>query len=1115
MSLDHWISDFLAKRGLQHPDGRPLFSYKTSADEYKQLRQLLRSVHASKHAHTLLPQAWLLFAAEWWKREYQGGAWRWAPLCEAAGQLKLSHTHTTQLVTMGHKQWRLQTDIKSEGKRFIGQVAVNGGLPMRLVESAQGGLSGLLRMVTEQALRYQLAPDQIRQAIEAQATLLPSSYQQEPVYELLDSLIQEVLHIQKTYELQGIADPIAKLQELCPNWDKRFPIALDNQAAASLIKGLVRGVVNISPQSTQLPFQIQRGLRFDSDNTNPVYELSFTMQAQATPKQVAETLGIDAEQLPPHFQLLLRIEDQDYLVGEALLRDDKYQLLARPFPPLQTLYPAVQLIISRWGATLHIATLPGGEALSYDEPVILEHDYPFARFVTQGDALIKGISALAITPSKTIVFSEDGEVNELSSGLSDKQILFELPEGKTRFVYSGQSFIVTVSANASVQSEAYWQGHTLEITSTPGLLFKGLPRLRISQEQSGYGYAPSHELFIRTQSGEIPFGAAAPQGLCRLTWRKDGQRLMSTRAVILAENASVAYAPGLNTSEGKITLINWPNVQICSETSGVEIISKHDGTSLNIDVNCTTVSPPSSISLSVNWPAGEQKIILPFPSYGVRLLGNQGQLRSGQTLTVEELMGCRALLLSAQGAMNWRVRLSSIGPDDQSKLSQELSYTGISEIRLFELIPAIRQMLSCYPTLDHTVLIELIHSHQTHAHLNIGSYSTRLLFNSQNQTISVNTGSRDLIIEQEQAEGLLQALPLIAPESDPNSLSLHLSEQVFTGSWLANLPEDILGPWLIYAVDNSQFYSRPAVISPPPISPSNKLSPLRQALCEAHPEIRMDMLISALQSMTDDTEHQDWQTLEALLDKLQHLPLASLDICQALIREPAALVTATLLLDNFSSKMAERLPMELPFEWLLIAPQHWQRALCKRRKQFPTIDKSLLGIVSTDIHNKSQYLTRWQPALSFIFKQGFHSYFEKSSVDVSFFLANPSMLANIRLDQLFEGEHSAMQQMFRRNSHNNQQWPVAVNTSVVEFLQIPDGITLLNQSKLPYNDFKLNVVILPFLIAFDTYAGKGLQWQAEPAHLFSLRSARQFDTVWFDDAYEAGLIMAQANSMKK
>lgn len=1112
--LDQRISDFLSRRGLQEPDGRPLFAYKTSSEEFEALRQTLHDLPATQRIHARYPQAWLLFAAEWWKREYAGGAWRWGPLFEAAGHQGLSHEKTRRLVIEGRRQWRLQTAIKNEGKRFIGLVAVNGGLPMRLVESAQGGLSGLLRMVTEQALRYHLPDDQLRLAIEAQAALLPSCYQQAPVYELLDNLIQAVLHIRRTYQLQGSADPIVKLQEECPDWEELFPIALDSHAAASLIKGLVRGVVGITPQSKQPPFQIQRGLRFSSDGSAPVYELSFAMQAQAKRDLVAAALGIAIDRLPPHFQLLLRTEEQEHLVGEAILRDDEYQLIAQPLPPIQNLHTAAQLIVSRWGATLHIATLPGGEAFSHDEPLILENTYPFARLLAQGDALIKGQSALAVIPAKTVFFSEDGEVREIHERLADGQMLLELPEGKTRLAFHGQSFIVTVRTTVTARPEAYWQGKTLEAISVPGLLFKGTPRLRIDQGLGHSNYAPSHELYIRTQSGELSLGQSKAPGLCRLIWRKDGQHLLSTRAVLLPEDASIVYVPGNNPLEGRIRLINWPNIPVCCENEEVELESSHDGASLNLKLRSAALRPATSVLLCLRWPGGEQRLNLPFPGYGVTLLSSQRPLKPNQSLTLEELIGCRALLMSAQGAGNWQVRLTSVGTDGRSSLSQEIRYTGIREIRLFELIPAIRQMLSCHLGLDHVIQLELVHAHQTQARLQIGRYSTCIRLNSLRQLASLSDGGRDLILDQPQADGLLLALPLAEPERDPVILPSHLSERVFTGSWLVSLPTGATGPWLIYGADNPLLHSRPTVVQPTTTNLPTTLTPLRQALCEADAEVRISMLRSALRLMAAAPNDQDWQTLENLLERLHHLPLASLDICQALICEPAAIVMATLLLDGFACRMAERLPSELPFEWLMIAPRHWLQAFASVREQLAANDSRLLLIIRNDIQGKSQYLSRWQPALRFIFEQGFHSYFESNSRDVSIFLKNPSFLTDIWLSRLFEGEEkSAMQQMFHRNPPETH--PVTVNADLGAFLRTTHGQTLLSKSKLPANDFKLNVVMLPFMAAFDAYAGNGQQWQADPSRLFSLRNARQFDTVWFDAAYEVGLTMAQADSMKK
>lgn len=1115
MPLNQWISDFLFQRGLQEPDGRPLFAYKTSSEEFESLRQLLQNLPAGQHTSTRYPQAWLLFAAEWWKREYPGGAWRWGPLCEAAGQRELSHEKTRKLVIDGRGLWRLQTAIKNEGKRFIGLVAVNGGLPMRLVESAQGGLSGLLRMVTEQALRYGLQDDQLRQAIEAQAALLPACYQQAPVYELLDNLVKAVLYIRKTYVLQDSQDPIAKLQEECPQWEDLFPIALDSQAAASLIKGLVRGIVSITPQSRRPPFQIQRGLRFSSDGSMPVYELSFAMQAQARRDQVAEALGMAVDALPPHFQLLLRIGEREHLVGEALLRDEEYQLIARPLPAFHSLHDAAQLIVSRWGATLHIANLPGGEALSPDEPLIFESAYPYARLLAQGDALVKGESALAAMPVKTIVFAEEGEARELYDCLADGQMLMELPAGITRLTYRQQPFIVTISANTTQPPEAYWQGSSLEALSVPGLLFRGLPRLLVEQGTGFSNYAPAHELFVRTQGKELPLAQTRAPGLCRLIWRKDGQRLLSTRVVLLPDEASITYSPSASTFEGTIHLHRWSDVPVRCESEQISLQRRHDGTSLILRLKSTGSRPATTVPLCLQWPDGEQRLTLPFPGYGVTLLRNDMPLKLNQALTIEELIGCRAVLMSAQGAENWQIRLTSGGTDSRSTLTQEIRYTGIREIRLFELIPAIQKMLSCHPGLDHAVLLELTHAHQTHARLQIGLYSTRIRLHSQREMASLSDGSRDLLLEQPQAEGLLLGLPLAEPDHEPVSLPLHFSEQVFTGSWLVSLPADAVGPWLLYTPDNSPLHSRPTVVPPTTSAPSKPLSPLREALCEADGEERLRLLRAALRSMAADPQADDWQTLELLLDRLHHLPLASLDICQALIREPQALTMATLLLDNFSSRLAERLPCELPFEWLLIAPEHWFDTFATLRQQLAADNPHLMSVIRNDIQSKSQFLSRWQPALRFIFDQGLHRSFDLQSPDVGFFLKNPAMLTASWQSHLFDGENSAMQQMFRRNPAETHRYPGSGNTDIGAFLKTPHGQVLLRHCKLPTNDFKLAVVALPFMAAFDTYAGDEQQWQADPSRLFSLRSARQFDTVWFDLAYQLGLAMAQAASMQK
>src|SRR5690606_38044955 len=119
-------------------------------------------------------------------------------------------------------------------------------------------------------------------------------------------------------------------------------------------------------------------------------------------------------------------------------------------------------------------------------------------------------------------------------------------------------------------------------------------------------------------------------------------------------------------------------------------------------------------------------------------------------------------------------------------------------------------------------------------------------------------------------------------------------------------------------------------------------------------------------------------------------------------------------------------------------------------------------------------------------------------------LNNPTVLIAFWQASLFDGENSDLQKMFRRNPAETHQYPNS-SMDLEGFLKTSQGQVLLRQSKLPADDYKLATIMLPFIAAFDTFAGHGQHWQADPTRLFSLRSARQFDTVWFDLAYQLGL----------
>lgn len=1113
MQLNQWITRFLSEKGLDAPDGRPLFAYKTTEAQYNELKQCLRAVPGFTVGNADYCQVWLLFAAEWWKREYAGGAWRWAPLCLAAGQPGMSHEQTSRHVLAGYRQWQLTTEIRGEGKRYIGQVAINGGLPMRLLETAQGSLSRLLRMVLEQTLRCNLHQDDLLDAIKTQAALLPVSYRQDLIYQLLRDLVWGVLQLRAQYGLHHEPDPLLKLQQQCPDWEMRFPLALDSAVATTLINGLVSSVASISAQNSRVPFQIVRGLRFPSDDGMPVFEMAFEMQAQTTTQELADAVSITADKLPHQFRLLLLVAGKEHLVGEALRREGGYQLVARKGLSLQNLHAGAQLILSRNGQAIHTAHLPGGEPISFDEPLLFQDARPFASLVGQGSATLKGDRALALIPENAFFYAQGDDAIVMHEGMPGDQVLLIISQGKTQFTYRKQSYYVTVNPNAAPRADAYWQGQTLDAGSVPGLMFRGNPSLRVLQAGGSFSYAPVNELYIRSNGIDTPFTQAKAPGLCWLSWSRGGQRLLRSRAVVLPANASISYTPSADPAKGCILLENWPDLHVTCASPDITLSRTYEDKTNVLTVQSKAAAPATSVQLLIQWPEGEQKLTLPFPGHGAVLLdAMQESIREGASLSVEELMGCRAILMSPTGADAWQVRLTAHSPDQPNALVREIRYTGTREIRLFELINPIQQMLSCHRGLDMSVTMQFVHSHRVRGTYQVGRYSTAARLHGNAQFVSLNDGRHDLLLDREDAEGLLIALPLALPNRDPEALSLHLSEQVFTGSWRLNLPDNVASPWLIYASAESNYRCRPCIAPAQGIALAKGFTPLQNALCEANNETRMVLLTNRLEQMVTTPMHEDWVLLEALLDKLQHLPLPSLDLYQALIRTPAALVMVTLLLDGFAANMVERMPLELPFEWLLISPAQWLQAFEVLKNTLVT-DPGLLPIIRKDIQRKSQYLPRWQPALKFIFDQGIHHHLDGNIPDARLFLEDPKMLTELWLGRLLDGPNCEMQDFFHRNYADDQPWPKLPPNVMSDFLRTDNGKLLMKRTRLSADDVKIPATMLPFMVGFDACAGKSDFWQGDSSRLFALRTARQFDAAWFDSAYELSLAMAHTASL--
>ncbi|KPB88880.1 hypothetical protein I4I80_24920 [Pseudomonas syringae pv. tomato] len=314
--LRNWLGAFCSARGVEQPTGSSLYSLKVSDNEFASLGIELRH-HAAELYHLSESAAyaacWLLYAAEWWKRCYGGGAWAWKPLFDSINMSVPSHQRIQQLVASGRKYWHLTSEMNA-GKRYIGEVAIQGGLPLRLIETAQGNVSRLLHAVLRQTISFDLSSAAIRAEVQSLHPLLPRSYRQPAIYDLLGKVVEVVKDLRSRYALKDADDPIMSLQRAYPEWADEFPLRIDGEAASQLLRGLVREAGETERCDRRIPFWMRRQLRFDADGSC-VLETKVEVLPTSTPALVAQLFGCAPEELPASFQISLILGGNRFALG--------------------------------------------------------------------------------------------------------------------------------------------------------------------------------------------------------------------------------------------------------------------------------------------------------------------------------------------------------------------------------------------------------------------------------------------------------------------------------------------------------------------------------------------------------------------------------------------------------------------------------------------------------------------------------------------------------------------------------------------------------------------------------------------------------------------------------
>lgn len=1110
--LAAWLRIPRERTDLAQPNGRALFAYRMTAEDFRSLELVLRerlSLFATLDAFTSIspsfPGIFVLYSAEWWRRRYDGSGWTWQTILADLGadRKPWSPLRRGECVERGLRHWRLPS-TSAGGLRYLRAIALQGGLPLNLLACARGSLARVLRRVLTLARIGAPSPVLIRGWVESLQHELPQSYRHEAIYDLLTEVIGTVLDVVQKAQITRGADAIQRLDASCPDWRERFPLPIDDTQARGLIEQLVQEAAS-GPPPARVELRAERWLE-------PLDGRDWTLCATlAAPDQLTTEVIQSKFAIPPSDPLPraaeIRLEADNQGLGWTARR-----LAGRRTYRLEPHPQAIKGIAASSELRLRLIApdaraWPGepqrGEALDSDLPWLFEADAAGTpRWVRQGGGGSPGATALVAIPADWSLRRDDGCAVAASGRiLAPQRVLYPI-QGKTTVTAScGRTWRIRTGEAQTTESDFHWVGDRLwDDFIEPSLAFRGLSRL-----YDGARAVPDSALTWRPNPQTVPYGPRA------VAYLQHGEQVHGARLVLLPTGARIKLMPN-DVKGGELRLEGWQAASANVATPGVEAICvvESDALALHLawrpaepDASAAPCLPPEWVEVTVTWPKnpGIARLRLPFPGRGVHAFDGSGQPLAANTwVPIHRLAGVRLVAtgLGQKLGLLLQLRPTQGGALVQARLPLRAApgQTRV-EVRLQDFVAEIDRLLAANELLDAWVEASLCAGPDDLFKLRLSRYLCPLERQDPDVALTPKGLAR---IDPEALAGLsVLALRLEVPAEEAVLLTPRVSGGVATGAWTFVTPEREPGSWLIHSGSMASERVRPTLWTIPGENPA--ASPLTRALALEDRVARSAALDAVIAGLAEDFGEPCWLELERLAGHLGHLPLGSFDLWRRLVHSPAAMVALALRLHtDLSPAFVARIAQELPFTWELIpfpvwvagaqrlrqqciawfGNIHWRRELRRRLEdvqrtsstEHPALSK-LLGVVQ---------------CLALVEESAELKAMRRHDID------------DVFKEQLFGGRGSALNALL--TGHADDEWPAAGKRLqwITHYRTIggPGSALLCND----FHDYRDIVINLPILLAIQVATAQTDAWFAHPAHVYALRCVRAFDPDWFDTAFD-------------
>ena len=1127
-----------------------LFRYRLLPDEFSSLKEVLRQTCAGRPLATIaafnlsFPGAFVMFGAEWWKREYGGGVWSWPLIIQAFGADPDSWlpNQRTASVLSGLKFWG--HSVHRAGRAYLGSVITQGGIPQALLSDGHGPITGLLVSAGKRAGQLNARGDEIIAIVRDYQDRLQQSLQRDEFIELIARTIDAVLALQNEFSLRGNAkECIDRLDSIAPDWKDRFPLPLENSATATLLQRLIEGVIGPEPDASAFQLTVERYLRLSAGH----YQLTSKLIQPATlsAQQLASLLHVPEDSLPRHVALEMETTQRE-LISEA-------RRLLGASPIVFGLSTPRKYWVDQEAAAEHLLhaelsgmvaapqPLPGGAELDHELPWVFSDEDSTLRLVGVGSQRVRSPFAWICFPKDwTLAPAQNCAIDIIDSlEIGDTSRLIARATGECWICGPDDArYRIRTNQAGEEPTQYVWQGKRLGFASNPRQVFLGLPRLYCHTPDGNRQVARSNIEWRRAGSKQILGSEFQVSGPVDAILRIDGETVFRTRMVVLDEGANLAFHSGQTASEGMIEFQgNWGIENLTMESSLAKATVKASATGWQVTLAAPS-NAPETVTLLLDWQRSvvPLRLPLPFPVSGGRFFNSAGvEIKSGDHLAPRELIGSRLRILDSNPnrPMNYAIQPCLFIGRQQIIRGEmyRIQMAGSSaEVRLFDYQPAIESLLSRSNALDAVVELTLWVGNQPRQKIFVMRYDCVLELDGNGVAMSQADLQR---LSAETLQGIKVLGTRLDDFSRPAIEFLQMeSEGIPCGRWFPRTLVTDSKALFVYPAPDSCLQFRPMILPSHSADPDALVAAggLVSAVLLADPDKRRDAIDGALTTMAVDLSNSDWKFVESMWRSLGHLPLSSLDFWRRLIAHHDALVAFTLRpWDDAPSEPAtlcRRFTQELGLIWEAIPMSAWRKGFRGLRSYWWDVlgADTAKQVFPLDVDGKVSAIKGICPALSFLLDLlAWEVTGQKSVAHAQMRNLRQGLgeveLCHLAYKALWLGEESHLQQVLL-HQHLDAEWPAGLSDKVIkELLRNPDTSALLGKHAQRMfwmkGDYKMSVANVPVVLAFTLATESLSDWWLNPEIQAALKRHQDFDPEWFKIGFEHGIQMCYALNLFK